>query len=427
VLGSSFYYIQHFYEVSSKELDRLNQRIRIYSDVAHVMFLLGAIVALIVIFRENDRGAYRVSQVYKSIFNELLSESRRRIVLKTSEMKLALFKRYFLGFWCSMLLLYGVFLARHASGTPDLSPSELANHLTAWEVFTTAPFPFLTYSLNNISLWFVFLCFTVLYLPANDKTSKRRASLLVGFSALALVALVALFPLIVYANAQDITNAGLLGVFTRFDAVSGILNAVVLAMLIARLDSKFIGLPSGLILVLYCYSAVQPLFAVFEWPDTVFREIQTLVLVSVFLLKVYFFLIVMYAMQTGRMLNYLFCFPFMARRVDGIFENQFVIREEQESEHAFKFSVLKNHKALYSTDWLCHTREHCDERVRQLRELARDASSYRSREQDGTHWVELVSQHGVLCHSASLRSRVEAKELITESVDMIPYCKFERS
>src|SRR5262249_44980638 len=142
----------------------------------------------------------------------------------------------------------------------------------------------------------------------------------------------------------------LVNYFTFFDAVSGIMNAIVLAMLIARLDSKLIGLRSWLILLLYGYSAVQPLFAVFEQKELVFQEIQTFVLISVFLLKVYFFLIIYYTLQTGRMLNYIFCFPILNRLSDAIFENQFEIRMGRESGSSYRFYITNDDKQAYTTD-----------------------------------------------------------------------------
>src|SRR6185503_15541898 len=86
-------------------------------------------------------------------------------------------------------------------------------------------------------------------------------------------------------------------------------------LLIARLDSKLVGLPSWLISILYSYAAAQPLFVVFELNQTeVFDKITTGVLIFVFVSKIYFFLIITYALQTGKMLNYLSCFPILEKR-----------------------------------------------------------------------------------------------------------------
>jgi len=223
----------------------------------------------------------------------------------------------------------------------------------------------------------------------------------------------------------SITASSLTSYFTVFDAMSGILNAIVLALLIARLDSKLIGLPSWLIGLLYCYSAVQPLFAVFEQPAPVFQSIQSFVLISVFVFKVYFFLIIMFTLQTGRMLNYLFCFPFLNRRVDSIFENQFEIKIEREHGQ-YRFSIMKHNSLVYSTDHCSGTQEECDTHVEEIREAMKERQSYHRKAQSGTHWVEIKTNGSVRCHSIGLRSEMDVEDLILESIEKIPYCKYTR-
>lgn len=62
---------------------------------------------------------------------------------------------------------------------------------------------------------------------------------------------------------------------------------------------------------------MQPLFLVFELTDSERLDtIATLVLIFVFISKIYFFLIIFYALQTGKMLNYLVCFPILRKRAE---------------------------------------------------------------------------------------------------------------
>jgi hypothetical protein len=282
------------------------------------------------------------------------------------------------------------------------------------------------FALNNFSLWFAFLCFTVLYLPSPDKKTQNKQRRLVYFSGLVIVMLTLSLPLLLSMGSRvSITASSLTSYFTVFDAVSGILNAIVLALLIARLDSKLIGLPSWLIGLLYCYSAVQPLFAVFEQPAPVFQSIQSFVLIAVFVFKVYFFLIIMFTLQTGRMLNYLFCFPFLNRRVDSIFENQFEIKIEREHGQ-YRFSIMKDNSIIYSTDHTAGTQEECDTDVEEVREAMKERQSYQRKEQSGTHWVELKTNGSARCHSIGLRSEMDVEDLILESIEKIPYCKYTR-
>lgn len=256
-----------------------------------------------------------------------------------------------------------------------------------------------------------------------------EGGVLVRHSAFVLSILIVLFPVAIFGQASRIKLAGgPENYFVVFDAASGILNALVAAMLIARLDSKLIGLRSWLILTLYSYSAVQPLFAVFERQEPVFQEIQTFVLIAVFLSKVYLFLIIYYALQTGRLLNYVYCFPILNRLIDAIFENQFEIKEERESKSSFRFFVTNDDKRTYATDRSFENRDDCEIHIEKLRDAAKDMASYVPKEKYGTRWVEIVAKGGeVLCHSADLRSAGEVTELIKESIQKLPYCKYVHS
>jgi hypothetical protein len=59
-----------------------------------------------------------------------------------------------------------------------------------------------------------------------------------------------------------------------------------------------------------------------------------------------------------------------------------------------------------------------------LREIAKHKESFVPKEKFGTHWIEIIADGDVLCHSIDLRSVQEVKELIEESAEKLPYCKF---
>jgi hypothetical protein len=473
VVLSLFYYGSGLYEHlhnSAEAIGSINRNIQIFVDFAHLVILFVFIVWLITVLDENDQGRYRVGLVYKQVFNESLSRIQRSSLRRTAKLQLRKFKNYFLCFWCVMWVLYAVFAFKHVSqetGAPAgpvitiqcsenlkgdcynipsiAGPNDASTFpcppdvkgtcfnvpdlLTGSKLFWTTFYPFLTFALNNISLWFIYLCFTVLYLPSHDKKTRRKQSRHTYFSGFAVLIFTLAFPLLLtLKSASGFSASGLTNFFTLFDAISGILNAIVLALLIARLDSKLIGLPSRLICVLYCYSAVQPLFAVFEQPAAVFQTIQSFVLVSVFMFKVYFFLIIIFTLQTGRMLNYLFCFPYLDKRVDSIFENQFEIKSNREDEHCFRFSILKDNEMVYVNDSSSKTRGECDKRIEDLRKAMKDKLSYEAKEQAGTHWIEVkMGPNDVICHSIALRSQDEVRNLVEESIQKIPYCKYNRA
>jgi len=419
-IASFVYYVRA--AIKETELGNLNQNLLVLSDGAHLLFIFLFICVLIYVLDDNHRGRYHARKVRERVFNEQLKPEEEEALLNEGQAQVAQFKRFFLSFWVALFFLYLAFLGKH------LQPLAGDKPITAIAgLITTSAFPFLTFALNNISVWYIFLCFTVVYLPAQDQQSTHKRNRLIRFSLFALSILVLSFPLVLFSQSSAITSTQdptLLNCYTYFDAISGIINAIVVAMLIARLDSKLIGLRSWLILVLYTYSAVQPLFAVFEQKALVFQQMQTFVLIAVFLCKVYFFLIIYYALQTGRMLNYLFCFPILNRLSDSIFENQFEIKVVREPEDSFGFNITNDDKPAYTSAKSFASREECLKHIEQLREIAMRSQSYFPQDKFGTHWVEIVANSEVLCRSIDLKSAREVRELIEDSVEKLSYCKF---
>jgi hypothetical protein len=192
--------------------------------------------------------------------------------------------------------------------------------------WTIIIFPVISFLINTITMIPISSCFLILYYlsdkegkeesedkgkESEDERKIKRARLYfimaIGFFCL-------LYGLLIYLNWGKISEGSWKNFHAVFFALSGILNALTFALLITRLDSKLFGLRSWLICILYSYAAIQPLFAVFEFDAAVMFQITSAVLALAFILKVYFFLIIMYAVQTGKMLNYLFSFPTLNKR-----------------------------------------------------------------------------------------------------------------
>ncbi len=165
--------------------------------------------------------------------------------------------------------------------------------------------------LNTIEGVFLLLCFLQLWRPNEGlgrwgkmQWSTRWKYVLAGVAA--LVAFVA--PLFVGCSiAGKPTFGDLVSITIVLNWVSGLFVAVVMMLLISRLDSKLIGLQSNLVGVLYAYAAVQTLFAVFPPGEMV--EIKAFTLYAVLFLKLYFFFIIQYALVQGRIFCYLVCAP----------------------------------------------------------------------------------------------------------------------
>jgi hypothetical protein len=299
-----------------------------------------------------------------------------------------------------------------------------------WNVAFNHMLPeFLPFALNTASLLFIFWCLSILYLPYQSIKEKLRHRRLLYLSSFIVVIIIVSYPLL-FILAQrngEYTQESLLEYMTAFNAVSGTLNAVVLALLIARLDSKLIGLPSWLVSILYLYAAVQPLFVVFSQPGLMNEIIKTFVLLFVFILKVYFFLIIIYAMQTGKMLNYLFCFPTLNQRVKALFDNHFEIMIQEKNASSVNFTITKNHSLVYKAHHDFPSREKCVAEINQLKKLMTQRDHYNINPFGGILTVEIMEGQNLYCLSVPQHSTDDAYELITESMDYIPYCRLNIS
>jgi hypothetical protein len=179
--------------------------------------------------------------------------------------------------------------------------------------------------------------------------------------------------------------------------------------------------------MLFTYASIQSLFIAFAQNAPVLQMVRMSVLATALGLKICFFLIVAHSLQSGRMLNYLICFPLLKERVDSIFENQFEIRLAPAKDDEFTFSILKKNRLLYSAPKTFVSREKCDTAVEELRELMKESGPYgEPRHSSGTYWVEVKSGNKLLCESIPLRSAEEAFDLIDDSIRKVPYCKYNR-
>lgn len=284
---------------------------------------------------------------------------------------------------------------------------------------------FFPFALNTTSLLFIFWCLSILYLPYQTIKERLRHRRLLYLSFFIVVIIIVSYPLLfnLAKSNGEFTQESLLEHMTAFNAVSGTLNAVVLALLIARLDSKLIGLPSWLVSILYLYAAVQPLFVVFSQPGLMNEIIKTFVLLFVFILKVYFFLIIIYAMQSGRMLNYLFCFPTLNHRLRALFDNHFEIMIQEKNASSVNFTITKNHAPVYKAHHDFPSREKCVAQINQLKQLMTQRDRYNINPFGGILTVEITEGENLYCLSVPQHSTDDAHELITESMDYIPYCR----
>lgn len=395
-------------------------------DYAQLVVVSGVILILWLIRNDNGYGVRRVPIIAKRIFKEPLESNYPP---HEGKEQLKKFKIYFLYFWVATLVLYIILLLDHKR--IYVPPGE--EHSIA-SMFNVMLYPFLKFLLSSLNLMFIYWCFVVLQSPAFDEKSEKRQKLLVRYSVFVTVLLVAVYLLLFFRlTGPALSKEQMEAYATVFDGIVGTLSAVVLALLIARMDSKIFGLPSWswATRILFVYASIQPLFIAFNQKAEVLKAVQTAVLTAALGLKICFFLIVAHSLQSGKVFNYLFCFPFLKERVNSIFENQFEIKLAKADHNLFTFSILKKNQPYYSTSKRLESRKECDKYVRDLRTRMKERAAYfppPPREESGTYWIEVRSVDGdLICESIPLKSKEEVDELINESIGKIPYCKYNRT
>lgn len=401
-------------------------------DYAQLVVVLLMIVSLYLVRKENRYGARRAITMGQRLFRANLKDS---YPTKEGKKQLTKFKEYFLYFWCTLFLLYITLLLDHKHISLFVGePGSIGFMLN------TLFYPFVEFLLGTLNLLFVFWCFVVLQSPAFNKGDYVKQKLLINYSAFAVALVIAAFPLLLFMiGGPVLTENNLREYATVFYGLSGTLSAIVLALLIARMDSKLFRLPNWAIGLLFTYAAIQPLFVAFVLNIGVLEMVQSSVLTAALGFKICFFLIITHSLQSGRALNYIACFPFLRDRVDSIFENQFEVRLTRTESHLFTVSIFKKNLLYYSFEKRLETRSDCDDFVLDLRKRMKDRDAYipslngrpknsRPHEELGVYWVELRSDQGdLLGESIPFRSEKEAHDLICESIEKIPYCKYNRA
>jgi hypothetical protein len=310
-LGVTLEIVVHFHEIMKENKA---------GEMPHYMvisiFVLQAIFILLVIFFLNHKSFeekiyYDRYELYHSIILKCPpTQAEAQAASKVNDINISLFARHWLLFWKLIFLLYLTLALRQFIG-PQLrdDPAYFICSNTLETFF------------NNISMANLLICFLLIQSPLsslgyNIKTINRQLdqfirnktliyTVVIGFS---FVQLCVLFLLRDHID-TDGTEANKV-----FKILSGIFNCFCLAILVARLDSKIANVPSNLISILIIYAALQPLYVFFD------EEKNTILIlvVSAFTLcfKVYFYIIVAYIINTGRLADLFFTFPLIKKMIE---------------------------------------------------------------------------------------------------------------
>lgn len=158
---------------------------------------------------------------------------------------------------------------------------------------------------NNLAAAFLFLCYFSLTNITAYKDDDETDSDISDYSTkvylfLAVLTTIQLICYLLCTTGHlnyDVQKINLV-----FKALSGFLVFLSMATVVGRLDSKFVNAQFGVIFLLYMYASIQPLFVFFDAP--VFSNKMIVVLYIGLILKVFFYLFVVWLMQTKRLYFY---------------------------------------------------------------------------------------------------------------------------
>jgi serine/threonine protein kinase len=220
-----------------------------------------------------------------------------------AETVLGSYTEYWQGLLIAWLILYVLLIF---SGLPDY---QLKNIIESKNEFQVAFIIFLgvcSSSINNCSAWAIFLCFNLLNtqteIKQNKKTIKDPAFDIGFICVLAFLVVEIICVIIFWTILKDpLTTSNTLQVFS---GLSGIAVGIVMALYVGRLQNKFLGPSTWVVLALYCYTAIQPLFPFLENSARGLALAAALIDFALFL-KCLLFLYMAWLFQSGRLLYYL--------------------------------------------------------------------------------------------------------------------------
>lgn len=339
--------------------------------------------------------------------------------------KLKIFIRSLNHFW---KYIFGLYLVMLFSNIILLLLKRFVRLNYQYGVATDSLFSFLQVSFNTLSVLALLNSFLMLYaFREYDSSGLARRKVLSRISFIRrlgvfiLIFMIAAYGLMVCSGIFYVKNHEVVeNIHIAFYCISGLVNGIVLAMLIGRLDSKFINLPTTFIMVLFLYPALQPLFVVFGEHPVLTRILVGLSLVC----KIYFFLLMYYIITTGRVMFYFYGFTELGNRINAIYENQFEVIILKESNHKQGIEIRNKNKIVF------HSEDHSPDRntslkyIKHLKEnIARFRRDANYKEDFGLHWVEIAINESFKFQSIIYKTKDDLEDMLREIERQLPYCK----
>ncbi|MDX6612255.1 MAG: hypothetical protein QOD75_1441 [Blastocatellia bacterium] len=262
----------------AKSAASLAQLVVILIALAH-SFLMRRPRGLGAIAREKEEEIKKAGYENLSDFERDKDDPRRA---------LAQYTKYWRWLLLSWICLYA-FLA--VTGFKGLEVDNLINQGQRTLGFTLSLFNTL---FNNWNTLMIFLCFYVLNKRTEDEAENRNIvdTPLIGIFFFLVVVTLFAFLFVLPLDPALIPKGA--------SVASGIAGAIAMALFVGRLQSKFLGPRPWLLIALYSYTAIQPLFLYLEK-----TTVWTVLLIDLALiLKCLLYLYVSWLFHSGRLLFY---------------------------------------------------------------------------------------------------------------------------
>jgi DNA-binding winged helix-turn-helix (wHTH) protein len=225
-------------------------------------------------------------------FRQIKDESYQ--IAKDASERSIKYWRFILFTWV-LLYIALAFQVHHAIEPP---PGNAGMDFPVWKAFSIA-----SDLVNNVNTLLIILCYDVLHRPIEIRKGKPT----IGDSRLYIgLAFIAVFLALEIFSVIGSSSDNLKAVLTAWSLGSGIVGGIAVALFVGRLQSMFLGPPRLLIIALYSYIAIQPLYVHFggHQNDTEIRNAVILINAALILkCLLYFYLASLF--KSGRLQFYL--------------------------------------------------------------------------------------------------------------------------
>jgi hypothetical protein len=303
ILSLILYFATFIYYVSNHGNHESTTTVEEYLEEAKkIIVLLNIIICSVFVISSlymmghSKVGQYHAKLFRHAVFNLPLPKIESSTELEKSKTYVRIFKILFAWFWVYVLVFYIY--------------SNLEKSLITELIITKRQSTLINNCLLSLMMVFGIWKYSIILLAEKENSDCKPSNLNLCLSYLPALFIAVLINLLLF-NIETIIDLigksiSIIEISMLSKAVIGIANMIAFSLLISKLDSKLIGLPSWLIAILFGYAAIQLSDISTAGESLADKMIATTDYLLALIFKIYYFLILAYAMQTGRLLNYFY-------------------------------------------------------------------------------------------------------------------------